>query len=105
MLINFTLRQNRTNHALSESTKIICLGIKFHFIQCNACNQNRVRVVQPFSERAVFLVDFLRIGSYRLPTHRRGAHRIFFNHPFLFFDKASHLGNVNYSEDIELDFF
>ena len=27
---------------------------------------------------------YIKIDSYRLPTHRRDAHRIFFNYPLLF---------------------
>ena len=36
--------------------------------------------------RVIFLERQPKIGPYRLPTHRRGAHRIFFffDGPFLF---------------------
>ena len=49
---------------------------------------SQIKSFNPLLPEIFFLSNFEilpKIGSHRLPTHRRGAHRNFFLDPFFFF--------------------
>ena len=55
-----------------------------------SANQDVSLTVNPLLPELVFpsiLETLPKIGSYHLPTHRLGAHRIFFNDPIFFLNR------------------